>query len=325
MVYGPRNVGDRTQRGARGAVSHLAPSPPAAAPRVTPDYTDAQWAGLALVALGPVLGVSMLVRRYVPILGALFIPASVIAGFLILLVGPQVLGAATGTTGLIPLPVLTVWSSLPGLLINVVFAAVMLGKRLPPLRTIWSDSAPHFILGSAYSFGQFALGALAVAFMLTPLFGLSPLAGSILELSFAGGHGTIAGMGPLLTEGGAPELIDLGLGLATVSMVTGMAGGTLLVRWAVANPHVSVARTKPVQRQENYDVDALQITPSDGKREPVDRGLGSVTAAFMFMAIAIGVALALLEALRWAGGLVGVHLFDDFPLFPFAVIGGFVV
>ncbi|MBV9169526.1 MAG: sodium:glutamate symporter, partial [Chloroflexi bacterium] len=91
------------------------------------DYSDAQWAGIAFVVLGAVLGLSTLVRRYVPLLGALFIPVSVVAGFLILLLGPQLLGAWTGTSGLIPPRVIAAWSSLPGLLINVVFAAVMLG------------------------------------------------------------------------------------------------------------------------------------------------------------------------------------------------------
>ncbi|MBV9583016.1 MAG: sodium:glutamate symporter [Chloroflexi bacterium] len=271
------------------------------------------------------LGISVLVRRYVGVLGALFIPASVIAGFLILFLGPQILGALTGTAGLIPAPILTVWSSLPSLLINVVFAAVMLGKRLPPLRAMWNDSAAHFILGSVFSFGQFALGGLAVALVLTPLFGLNSLAGSILELSFAGGHGTIAGMGPLLAEGGAPELIDLGLGLATISMVTGVVCGSFLVRWAVSNPRIPVARTSPPQRQEQYDVDELQVAPADGPSEAVDHGLGSVTAAFMFMACAIAIAIVLLELVRWVTGLVGVHVFDDFPLFPLTVIGGFIV
>jgi ESS family glutamate:Na+ symporter len=84
-------------------------------------------------------------------------------------------------------------------------------------------------LGSVFSFGQFAIGGLAVAFLLTPVFGLPDAAGSIIEMSFAGGHGTIAGMGGLLEDAGAGELVDIGLGLATISMLTGVIGGTVLV------------------------------------------------------------------------------------------------
>ena len=289
------------------------------------DYSDAQWAGIAFVVLGAVLGLSTLVRRYVPLLGALFIPVSVIAGFLILLLGPQLLGAWTGTSGLIPPRVIAVWSSLPGLLINVVFAAVMLGKRLPPIQRIWDQSASHFILGSVFSFGQFALGAFAITFILAPFFGVSYLAGSILELSFAGGHGTIAGMGQLLAQRGAPELIDLGLGLATISMITGIIGGALLVRWAVSSPAIPIARTSTPHASESYDVDELQVAPADVASEFTDRGLGPVTAAFMFTAIAIAIAIIILEGLRWLTGLFNAHVFDDFPLFPLTVIGGFLV
>ncbi len=162
------------------------------------EYTDVQWVGLGFVYLGIVLVVAMLIRRWVPVLAALYLPASVIAGFFLLLAGPQVLGGLTGGFSLIPAEALDVMARLPGLMINIVFAAIMIGKKLPSVREIWRQSAPHVILGSVFSFGQFALGAFAVVFILTPFFGLPDVAGSILELAFAGGHGTIAGMGGLL-------------------------------------------------------------------------------------------------------------------------------
>lgn len=289
------------------------------------DLSDAQWAGFSIVVLGLVLLASAVLRRFVPLLASLFIPTSVIAGFLILLIGPQALGLWTGTQGLIPEPVLVVWATLPALLINVVFAAVMLGKALPSPREIWSTSAPHVIFGGALSFGQFALGSLAVVIILTPLFGVTDLAGSIIELSFAGGHGTIAGMGPLLTEAGAAELIDLGLGLATISMVTGIVGGSLLVRWAVRNPRITVARTTPLTREESHDLNTAGGDPEADAPEPQNRGMGAVTVAVVCISIAIALAIVLLELLRFISRAFGSDLFDSFPLFPFTVIGGFVV
>lgn len=288
------------------------------------EYSEAQWVGVAFVFLGIVLGLAWLVRRYVPGLASLFIPASVIAGFVILLIGPQMLGKWTGTSGLIPSQVIAIWSVLPGVFINIVFAAVMLGKRLPSLKNIWGASAPHFILGSVFSFGQFALGAFAVVLILTPFFGLTDLAGSILEMSFAGGHGTIAGMGPLLDDAGAGEVVDLGLGLATVSMVTGVIGGSLIVRYALNHPKIPVARQTPPTRAEGLDLTEVGIAPEDTK-DPVDAGMSPVTAAFMFIALAVAVAIAILELLRFAFGAVGLDIFDNFPLFPFTVIGGFLV
>jgi ESS family glutamate:Na+ symporter len=95
-----------------------------------------------------------------PWLAAVYIPASVLAGFLILLAGPQVLGKVTGGWSLVPPQAVHVLSVLPGLMINLVFGGIMIGKTLPSLRRIWKDAAPHAILGGALSFGQFAIGAL---------------------------------------------------------------------------------------------------------------------------------------------------------------------
>lgn len=76
-----------------------------------------------------------------------------------------------GLTGwsLVPAQAVDVMSRLPGLMINVVFAGIMIGKALPSVKQIWNDAAPHVILGSVFSFGQFALGAFAVLFILTVL------------------------------------------------------------------------------------------------------------------------------------------------------------
>jgi Na+/glutamate symporter len=134
------------------------------------------------------------------------------------------------------------------LLINVVFGGIVIGKTLPSVRRIWSNAAPHVILGSVFSFGQFAIGGLVVTLLLTPFFGLPDAAGSIIEMSFAGGHGTIAGMGGLLEDASAGELVDVGLGLATISMLTGVIGGTVLVNWAVRRPHIEVAREHTAAR-----------------------------------------------------------------------------
>lgn len=288
-------------------------------------YSGAQWVGAAFVFLGVVLGLAWLARRLIPGLAALFIPASVIAGFVILLIGPQMLGAWTGTGGLIPGEVIAVWSVLPGILINIVFAAVMLGRQLPSVKEIWEDSAPHFIFGSVLSFGQFALGAFAVVLILTPFFGLTDLAGSVLELSFAGGHGTIAGMGPLLEKAGASEVVDLGLGLATVSMVAGVIGGSILVRYAIRNPKIPVARNGPPSRTEALQINARQGIGQQETKPDADIGMSSVTAAFMFIALAIAVAIVILELLRFVFGSFGVDIFENFPLFPFTVIGGFLI
>src|SRR5262245_6208467 len=264
----------------------------------------------------------MLLRQAVPWLAAVYMPASVLAGFLILLVGPQVLGHVTNGWSLIPARTIPVLSSLPGLLINVVFGGIMIGKTLPSLRRIWSEAAPHAILGSVFSFGQFAIGGLVVTFLLTPVFGLPDAAGSIIEMSFAGGPGTIAGLGGLLDDAGAGELVDIGLGLATISMLTGVIGGTVLVNWAVRNPRIDVAREHTTTRSA---VSRLSDVPPNEGDITDDAALGSISRSFGAIAVAIFLGFLLLAALRAIANAFGSDLLDRFPLFPLTIIGGFAV
>jgi ESS family glutamate:Na+ symporter len=51
-------------------------------------------------------------------------------------------------------------------------------------------------------------------------------------MSFAGGHGTLAGLAPVLEKYDADELLEVGLGLATMGLVTGIVVGTMLVNYA---------------------------------------------------------------------------------------------
>lgn len=286
--------------------------------------TDAQTIGLAIVILGVIFAVGWLVRGRIRLLRSLFIPSSIIAGFLVLLLGPQVLGRLTGTAGLFPDAVIDVWRVLPGLLINVVFGAIMIGKTLPPPRSLWRAASPHALLGVVLSLGQFALGGMLVLFLLTPVFGLAPEAGALLEMSFAGGHGTIAGMGQLLADVGAPELVDVGLGLATISMITGVVVGSALVRWAVRSPKVEVMRNAAPTAAENYDIDRIRVAPAD-ERPAKDEGIHGTTLAFALISLAILVAVALLWSARAIVSALGSDILDTFPLFPVAVIGGFIV
>jgi ESS family glutamate:Na+ symporter len=284
--------------------------------------TEAQWVGFSFVLLGMALIGGMLIRKVLPWLAAVYIPTSVLAGLMILLAGPQVLGEVTNGSSLIPAQTVPVLSALPGLLINVVFGGILIGKTLPSMRRIWNDAAPHAILGGVFSFGQFAIGGLAVTFLLTPAFGLPDTAGSIIEMSFAGGHGTIAGMGGLLDDAGAGELVDIGLGLATISMLTGVIGGTVLVNWAVRKGGIVVAREDTATRSTASRLS--DVPPNEGDVTD-DVELGSISRSFGAIAVAIFVGFVILSGLRAIADAFGSDLLDRFPLFPFTIIGGFAV
>ena len=69
-----------------------------------------------------------------------------------------------------------------------------------------------------------------------------------------------------------------------------------------------------------------EVAPNSGDVDIADQvGLGSISRSFGAITVAIALAIIILNALRWFAGLLGSDVFDQFPLFPFAVIGGFIV
>ena len=70
-------------------------------------------------------------RAKVPLFQKLLLPSSVIAGFIGLLLGPNVLGKLTGGISLpFSKDYLTIWALLPGILIVPIFAAAPLGSGM---------------------------------------------------------------------------------------------------------------------------------------------------------------------------------------------------
>jgi ESS family glutamate:Na+ symporter len=272
--------------------------------------------GLGLVFLGLMLAVSSLIRGHVRIFQRLHVPSAVIGGFVTLLAGPQVFGE-----GVFPPGVLDVWATLPSLLINVVFAALLIGKTLPSMRALWETSAPHVIGGMLYSFGQLAIASVAVLLVLGPYFGLPPEAGGLLEMSFAGGHGTVAGLEAQFRSHGVEDLADLGLALATLSLAIGVVLGTVMVNRMRARGVMETAN-------EDEDIDIGRIS-HDVNDPPVPAhvsGQSALASAIMFIAIAIGAGIVILEFLRWLEHRVlETHLLEYMPLFPLALVGGALV
>jgi hypothetical protein len=142
-------------------------------------------------------------------------------------------GPAALADGAIPRSVLDVWSALPGVLISVVFAALFIGKEIPAPRRIWEIAGPQVALGQSIAWGQYVVGIGLGMLVLSPVFGLDPMAGALIEIGFEGGHGTAAGLAGTFDEFGFAEGADLALALATIGLVSGVVLGTVLVNWAV--------------------------------------------------------------------------------------------
>jgi len=288
----------------------------------------------AVIVLCLLLVVAKGVRRVVPVFDRLYLPTSIIAGVLGLLLGPQVAGRwlggpAHGGEGFIPAPVLEVWGQMPRLLISVVFAGLFIGKTLPGLRKLWRMGGPQALLGYVVSCGQYTVGLAVTLLVLTPLFGINPLAGVLLEISMSGGHGTAAGLAGTFAELDFAAGEDLALGLATVGLVAGVVLGTVFVNLAVRSPRIKIARQHRTDGTEHLELSALQ---SNEAPEAGDQGASStdpLTLHLALIAIAIAIGWLLLKALvgieaRTYGPLTG-PLMPYVPLFPVAMIGGAIL
>jgi glutamate:Na+ symporter, ESS family len=284
---------------------------------------------VAILLTGFLLLAANILRTRIRLLHALFLPGSVVAGLIALLLGPQVLGSLTGllgadelSDGLVPGGVLEVWRAMPGVLINVVFAALFIGKPIPGIREIWYRAGPQVVFGQTVAWGQYVVGITLALLVLTPVFGMSPLAGALIEISFEGGHGTAAGLADTFAELGFPEGADLALGLATVGIVMGVLLGTVLVNLAARRGHI---RINEGEIEDAAAPEALAQARQDarlerGTTDPLSLHIGLI-------AIAIGLGWLLhqgligLERLTWQrAGLP--ELMRHVPLFPLAMLGG---
>lgn len=292
----------------------------------------------ALLVIGLLVLVGKAIRSHVGFLRRLFVPSSVVAGLLALVAGPEVLGRVRDDEGFLSDgafgdEVLEVWSALPSLLISVVFAALFLGKRIPSIGEIWRRAGPQVAFGQTLAWGQYVVGLTLGLVVMSPVFGVDPLAGTLIEIGFEGGHGTAAGLADTFDAVGFSEGADLALGLATVGIITGVLIGTVMINIAARRGEIDPdAPHRPDDATDEHATDEDERLAEFDEREGVRSAatVDPLSVHFGLVALAIGIGWLLLEGLRsledatW-GGDDGVELLAQLPLFPLAMIGGVVV
>lgn len=314
---------------------------------------------LALLLLGLILLVAKWVRVKLWVAQSLFLPASVIGGFIGLLLGPYVFGniaelfGADGWSefGLFGEEIMAVWEPLPQLLISVVFATMFLGQKIPSPRRVYRLVGPQLSVGFAYASGQIALGLILAVLVLGPLFDMPAVVGTLIEIGFEGGHGTAAGMQPALEAAGFPEGTPIALGLATIGLLSGIVLGVIFINWAVRHGKTTALKgdvKRSVEEQKGlYAKDeqypAAMMTTRPASVEPLALHLSVVAVAILAGWGALS-ALQWVEEKLWApGGMFfpdsdpdevavegsglegGVELLAFIPVFPMAMLAGVVI
>ncbi len=254
-------------------------------------------------------------RVKVKLFQRIFLPASIIGGFIGLIFGPFILD-------LIPYFIIDVWKQIPGILINFVFATLFLGVAIPGIRTLWSQGGSQLCFGMVIGSGQYFFGLILTALVLTPVFGVPHAFGNILEIGFAGGHGTAAGMEQVFIDLGFPAGSALAYMSATVGIIVAVVGGIIAINVAIRKGQcVNFDKDKGIPEYKRVGLiknesDRHTISTATVASESIE------PLAFHFaitgLAILVGwAALGFVRKLHPA--LAG------FPLFPLAMLGGMIV
>src|SRR5699024_8378718 len=183
---------------------------------------------LGLLSLLLLLG--MFLRATIGILQRSFMPASIIAGVLGLVLGPN-------GFGIIPFSELI--GNYPGVLIAVVFAALPLSTQ----KFRWSEIANK--VGGLWSYSQIIMllmwggGLLFALIVLVPLFDVHNGFGLILAAGFVGGHGTAAAIGSAFEQQGWEEATSLAMTSATIGAIMAIVVGLILIKASANKGHTN--------------------------------------------------------------------------------------
>jgi len=262
-------------------------------------------------------------RVKIKIFQKLYLPSSVIAGILGLII-IQISGSSLlsgWTAG---------WSKLPGFLINIVFAALFLGVSIPPLSMIWKRSGPQLAYGQIVVWGQYAVGLGFVVILLGRLFKIPHIFGVIIPVGFEGGHGTAAGLGDTFARLSWPEGLDFGLTSATFGIISAIVIGIILINWAAKKGYIdSFKKMDELSSEELAGLYPVDKRPSAGSQTTSADSVDSLALHLAIIGIAVligyGIKLGLMtseSAIRASSESI---IFSGFPLFPLCMIGGLIV
>lgn len=194
----------------------------------------------ALSLLSVLLLVGTFLRAKIKLFQSLYLPASVIGGFIGMIISPEIFGRFSNYS--ISEEWIKTYSLLPGILSVPIFAAIPLGMFLNENKNIKSMYPSKvlicFGLFQCASMSQSAIGYATNMFFskINSQLNMYRTFGYELSAGFAGGHGLAAATGKLLEGFGIPQWeIAQGVALttATVGLIGGIVFGIIFINLAV--------------------------------------------------------------------------------------------
>ena len=180
---------------------------------------------IGIISLLLLLG--KLMRVKIKFIQKLFIPPSLLAGFI---------GLALGPHGFDVLPISNQTGTYAGILIAFIFGALPLTsqktKGNQEIGAMWVYSQAGMLL-------QWAFGGLLGLLVLSQFWPLSPAFGITMPSGYCGGHGTAAAIGQAFGQLGQDEILTLAMTAATFGIVASVILGLIFVKWGTKNKHTA--------------------------------------------------------------------------------------
>lgn len=282
----------------------------------------------ALVAILKALGIISILlmigtflRAKIPVFQKLYIPASVIGGFIGLIVGPNLLD-------LVPFGenTMSIASALPNVLIIPVLAAVPMGIKFgsggkKAILEKGNDMVVLSFLECGMFTGQMALGCLIT--LICGVLGAKVFSSMGMELAmgFSGGHGTAASLGSSLAQLGDPmwEVAQGGaMTTATAGLIGGILCGIILINYAARKGYTTQIKTAAQTPKEIqvglYPKDSER--PSMGPQTTVSNSIETLSfhLSLLFIASLGGYGISAVAP------LTGLSILASLPVWLYAMI-----
>ena len=293
---------------------------------------------LSFCLLSMLLLLGKYLRVKIKLFQMLYLPSSVIGGLLGLLIvylikyfAPDVTTPDNNFINTYD-SIVKNWGSIPGVFINLVFAALFLGVSIPSFKKIWNIGGPQFIYGQIVAWGQYVVGIGAALFLLSPLFGVEDFFGVIVPIGFEGGHGTAGGLTETFNAFNWEQGRDFALAAATIGMISGISVGMILINWATKRKYATQLRLfadKTKHEQKGIYKESKQ-RPAAGVQTVHADSIDSLAFHASFIGIAIFIGFIFKQILvafntiapNW---LQELNILNSFPLFPLCMLGGLLV
>lgn len=250
-----------------------------------------------LAVIGGLLLVATLLRLYVPFFKRFYMPSALIAGVIGLILGPNFIG-------LIPKELNTMYSALAGRLILFVYAPLLMRKSNLDKKQATKMVGTRVTFCYLNCFMQYAFPLALCLLIFTPLWGINPLFGTIVEQGWAGGHGTSGGMAAIFEQFGWMDGATLSITSATVGLIFGIVGGTVLINIAVRKGWTNYI-TKVESKKDskaNEEINSTESAPIAAKLTVSPNVIDSFSFHLALMSLAIFIGWFINKAFyKWTG------------------------